>query len=91
MKNFKYHTNVVKRRCENKLRIKFRKGKEFNGWFILNNLKIARVTIPKGKKPIPPKTYKSMAQQLKLSIEQFDNLLECPLGYEEYVALIDRE
>jgi len=31
MKNSKYSTDDVKRRCEHKLGIEFRSGKEFNG------------------------------------------------------------
>ena len=88
MKNNKYHTNDVKRKCESKLKIKFRKGKELNGWFILNGKKTARITIPKGRKPIPPKTYKSMAVQLKLSTVEFDNLLECPLTLNQYKEIL---
>ena len=85
MKNAKFHTLDVKRCCENKLDITFRNGKEFNGWVLLQNIKYARITVPKGRKPLQQKTYKSMANQLKLSTDQFDDLLECNLdrkGYE---------
>ena len=88
MKNMKFSTADVKRCCEKKLDIEFRSGKEFNGWFILNGLKVARLTVPKGKKPIPPKTYQSMASQLKIAVTEFDELLECPLGREEYEEII---
>jgi hypothetical protein len=88
MDNSKFHTFDVKRICENKLRIEFRSGKEYNGWFYKDSRKFARITVPKGKKPIPPKTYKSMAAQLKLTIKQFDDLLNCPLLYKDYLDLI---
>ena len=84
MKNTKYNTQDVKKRCEDKLEISFRDSKEFNGWVRMNNKKIARITVPKGKKDIPPKTYKSMAKSLYLSVDQFDDLLECPLGWKQY-------
>lgn len=84
MKNSKYSTSDVKKQCENKLDIEFRSGGEFNGWFWLDGKKTARITVPKGRKPIPPKTYKSMATQLKLAVEDFDDLLECPLTKEKY-------
>ncbi|MDM8524686.1 hypothetical protein QUF80_15065 [Desulfococcaceae bacterium HSG8] len=77
MQNSKYHTLDVKKTCENKLGIIFKKGKEFNGWFYLN-----------GRKPIPPKTYKSMAIQLGLNIGEFDDLLECPLRKDRYEKII---
>lgn len=84
MKNSKFCTSDVKKQCEKKLGIEFRSGGEFNGWFWLDNKKVVRVTIPKGRKPIPPKTYKSMANQLKLAVDEFDDLLECPLTREKY-------
>ncbi|MFH1674321.1 MAG: hypothetical protein ABIF87_12970 [Pseudomonadota bacterium] len=89
MQNAKFHTRDVKNTCENKLDINFKSGKEFNGWFWLNGKKKKRITIPKGRKPIPRKTYKSMAVQLGLNAEQFDDLLECPLkkkGYEQIIS-----
>jgi hypothetical protein len=88
MKNTSFHTNDVKKCCEDKLEIDFRKGKEFNGWYYIDNKKAARITIPKGKKPIPPKTYKSMALQLKLNSSQFDDLLTCPLSRQGYDKIL---
>lgn len=88
MKNGKFHTDDVKKCCERKLKIEFKAGKELNGWFIHNKKRITRITIPKGRKPIPPKTYKSMAIQLRLNTEQFDLLLECPLKFEDYIKII---
>ena len=88
MKNAKFHTQDVKKTCENKLQIEFRLGKEYNGWFLFNGRKAARITIPKGRKPIPPKTYKSMANQLRLTVQQFDQFLECPLVREHYVQIL---
>ena len=89
MKNASFNTSDVKKCCENKLDIEFRQGKEFNGWFKLAGKKAARITIPKGRKPIPPKTYKSMAKQLKLTTSQFDDLLECPLDREDYNKILN--
>ena len=86
MKQSGFDIYDVKKCCEKKLDINFRDGKEFNGWFRLGDRKAARITVPKGRKDIPPKTYKSMAVQLKLKVQQFDELLECTLmkdGYEE--------
>lgn len=91
MKNAKFHTRDVKRTCEHKLRIEFRSGKEYNGWFLLNGKKAARITIPKGRKPIPPKTYKSMATQLRLTVQQFDQLLECPLTEEQFTQILSEQ
>jgi len=88
MKNSQFNTSHVRPVCETKLRIHFREGKECNGWGSIDGKKAVRITIPKGKKPIAPKTYKSMATLLKLSVEEFDNLLECPLSGDRYYELL---
>lgn len=93
MKNNNYHTADVINRCWSKLKISFKKpsrkrSDHFNGWFSLEGKKIKRITIAKGRKPIPPKTYKSMANQLGLTVDQFDNLLDCPLKYDGYLRAI---
>jgi hypothetical protein len=88
VKNTSFETHDVKKCCENKLGIEFRDAKEFNGWYYLDNKKHARITVPKGKKFLPPKTYKNMALQLKLSVDQFDELLECPLKRDEYEKIL---
>jgi hypothetical protein len=88
LKNGNYHTQDVKHRCETKLGIQFKPGGEFNGWFKDNNIKVTRITIPKGRKPIPPKTYKSMARQLKLTTEEFDEFLDCPIKLPEYREIL---
>jgi len=91
MENTKYNTADVKKCCEVKLNIEFRDSKEFNGWFWLDDKKVTRITVPKGRKFIPPKTYGSMARQLRLTVNEFDDLLDCPLNKANYEnLLIDR-
>ncbi len=68
--------------------IAFKGRHELNGWFVLDDKKVARITVPHGRKFVPPKTYKSMATQLKLSIDEFDDLLECPLDRQKYESII---
>jgi hypothetical protein len=88
MKNSSYNSSDVKKRCEHKLCIQFRDGGEFNGWYYYNGKKVARVTVPKGRKFLPPKTYKSIANQLKLTVEQFDSFLDCPLDRNKYENIL---
>jgi hypothetical protein len=88
VKNADFNTRHVKSCCEKKLGITFRSGGEFNGWYRLEGKKAARITIPKGRKPIPEKTYKSMAMQLRLRVSEFDALLECPLSNDEYQKIL---
>ena len=68
--------------------LKDRKGKELNGWITLNDLKVARITVSHGRKFITRKVYKSMANQLRLSVKEFDDLLECPLDRKKYEAIL---
>ncbi len=84
MKNSVFSTRDVKKICENKLKIVFRSNAESNGWFYFEGKKVARITVPKGRKPIAKGLYKSMANQLKLSVDEFDDLLECPLSLSDY-------
>jgi hypothetical protein len=88
VKNAKFRSHDVKRRCESKLAIVFRAAKEFNGWYLLDGRKAARVTVPIGRKPLTRGTYCSMARQLKLGVQEFDELLECPLDGKTYAALL---
>jgi len=92
MQNKKYsHTNV-KNRCENKFNINFRGTKELNGWFIHDGKKITRITVSKGhsKKGISIGTYKSMAKQLSLTINEFEDFLKCPLKLNGYLKILKK-
>ncbi|RJR20565.1 MAG: hypothetical protein C4582_09005 [Desulfobacteraceae bacterium] len=88
MNNAKYESKVIKKTCETKLDIKFKSTKEYNGWFFHDDIKVTRITVPLGKKFIPPKTYKAMASQLKLAVNEFDDLLDCPLNKDKYISLL---
>jgi hypothetical protein len=86
--NSRYTSYDVLKRCERKLGIAFREGKELNGWFYLDGNKCKRITIAHGRKAIHPKTYKTMAGQLGLSVEEFDQLLACPLTKSRYELIL---
>lgn len=88
MKNTQYSNSDVLKRCKNKLNIKFRCKKEYNGWYTIGDKKITRITIPKTNKPISAGLYKGMADDLLLSISQFDQFLDCPLTGDLYYAHI---
>jgi hypothetical protein len=87
MKEHRFSTHDVKRCCEAKLDIDFvQTGNVFHGWFKKNKLKIRRITVMGGKPLMGTGLYKSMASQLGLTTDQFDDLLACPFkkdGYEE--------
>ncbi|MEW5766335.1 MAG: hypothetical protein AB1797_01740 [bacterium] len=73
---------------ENKLAINFRVTKEVNGWFVYEGKKIGRVTIPKGQGELRKGTQSSIVNQLKLTNKLFSQLIECPLGCEEYMQIL---
>lgn len=83
-----YNTLAVKRQCENKLSIQFRGTKEYNGWFEYQGTRICRITVPMGRKPIKRGTHASMSRQLGLTVDQFDDLVQCPMKYEGYIACL---
>jgi hypothetical protein len=87
MRNSEFDAHDVKSKCEQKLSIAFEGKKELKGWFWLDNKKHARLSVPKGRKFIPPGTYKSMAEQLKLTVQQFDELLQCDLKLDGYIEI----
>jgi len=84
MKNSQFNAQQIKNVCENKLEITFGGSKEYNGWYFKEGIKINRITIPKGRKYVPPGTYGNMAKQLNLSIFEFDGLLGCSVNREDY-------
>ena len=88
MDNASYNTSDVKKICESKLQIQFRDAKEYNGWYYFDGKKVCRITVSKGKKFIPEKTYQSMARQLKLVVKEFDQMLACPLSKTGYDGLL---
>jgi len=84
------NTDELRRRCETKLRINFRSNKELNGWFEFNGVRVCRITIPLGRKPLKLGTYKSMAKQLHISTQQLDGVIECPFGHADYLEELAR-
>ena len=92
MDNGKYRSSDIKQRCIKKLRINFRNsGGEDNGWVEVDGARVGRITIPRGRKPVPAGTYHSMAKQRKLTVRQFDDLLGCRMDFGSYSNIVLRE
>ena len=83
MKNSQFNSHDIKMKCEHKLGMNFDGKKELNARMRYKG-KFIRVTVPKGRKRLPPKTYKTIANQLYLSTSQFDNLLSCPFSKDDF-------
>lgn len=71
-----------------KLSLVFRTGKERNAWFELDGKRILRVTMPKGRGPLTPGTARAIQDQVKLSMQEYANLIKCPLLGKDYEAII---
>jgi len=80
--------NKVKGSLEKKLNINFGGGKELNGWFYYKKQKILRVTIPKGRDELKIGTQNSIRNKLRLSSNDFDDLINCPLRLEDYINIL---
>ena len=92
MKNALYKAIDVKKACSRKLQIDFKARKTHNnGWFCFEGKRVARITVPHGRKGLKTKTYVSMAKQLKITTDQFDGLLDCSFGRKEYLCHLEQE
>ena len=72
----------------NKLNLQIRSTKHKYGWLIINGKKILRVHFSHGRGNIPQQIANKIRGQLKLSNKNFENLIKCPLDYEEYIQII---
>ena len=82
----------VRRAIERKLKpTDFRGTKELNYWIELDGIKITRVTVTKSDDELKSGTEASIRNQLKLSREQFDDLVTCPMSGAEYYQILKRK
>lgn len=82
---------MKKNECEKlfrKLNLKVRSTGHNYGWLIVNGKKILRVHYSHGKGDIPGKVVNKIRGQLKLSLEDFKELIKCPLTYENYLGIL---
>ncbi len=88
MSSVDYNSLKIKNNCENKLGIRFvsSRAKELKGWFRYKNKK-RRICVPKGKKNIHPKTYRSMANGFGLYEIEFDRMNDCIDGLKEFIQI----
>jgi hypothetical protein len=71
-----------------KLGLETRTGKERNAWFTWEGRRILRVTVPKGRGEIAPSTLRSIANQLRLTVRQLEELVNCRLGRDEWIRIL---
>ncbi|NQS99311.1 MAG: hypothetical protein HQ591_12750 [candidate division Zixibacteria bacterium] len=78
----------VKRAFEKKLGLKPETGKENNVFVEFAGCEKIRVTYPKGRGDLHPKTASSIRKQTKLSWDDFIDLVKCPLSAKDYQKII---
>ncbi len=81
-------TSQTRRAFENKATVKFRDGKELNGWIVDDNTRIARVTISKSNKDIPKGTLSNMAKYLYIDVQTLCEFVNCTINGPELIRTI---
>ncbi|MDT8390549.1 MAG: hypothetical protein RRC34_08585 [Lentisphaeria bacterium] len=90
MSNGKFNSDDIKAKCETKGDVSFRSGKHFVGYVLgKGGEKVSRVTIPKGRKPVPPKTFKDIAGGMLLDVGQMTEFVACSLKKPAYRKIVD--
>lgn len=71
-----------------KLHLEIRSTKHVYGWLVVEGKKILRVHYSHGRGELPGKIGEKIRNQMKLTPSDFKNLINCPLDYEGYVAIL---
>ncbi len=74
-----------------KLRLDVRSTKHRYGWFIFEGKKVLRVHYSHGKGDIPGRVTDKIRSQLKLTQKDFRKLIDCPMSFEDYIAVLKRK
>lgn len=61
------------------------------GWLIVNGKKILRVHYSHGRGDIPDKITNKIRGQLKLSLKDFKDLIDCLLGCGDYINILKQK
>jgi len=75
-------------RVFDKLELNVRSTKHRYGWFCHAGKKILRVHLSHGRGDLPGRVTDKVRSQLKLSENDFRELIECPLSLQDYVTIL---
>ena len=78
----------IQKVIQNKLGLKPRVGKENNAYYLIDDKEVLRITYPKGKGDLHPKTIQSIKRQTELGWDDFADLIKCPLSAKDYEKVI---
>ena len=74
-----------------KLKLNVRSTKHRYGWFTFEGKKILRVHFSHGKGDVPGKVSDKIRSQLRLSQNDFRDLINCPLSLHDYTAILKKK
>ena len=74
-----------------KLSLEVRSTGHNYGWLVFKGKKILRVHYSHGKGDIPERVTNKIRGQLKLTQKDFNDLVACPLRYEDYIAILKQK
>jgi len=73
---------------KNKLKIKFKPGRELKGWYCLDGIKRFKFRIPRGRGEISHSFQKQIENSSRLNNDNFEALINCPLTGPKYDNLM---
>ena len=71
-----------------KLNLEVRSTKHRYGWLVVDGKKILRVHYSHGKGDVVGKISDKIRNQLRLTQDDFSNLINCPLSAEQYTEIL---
>lgn len=74
-----------------KLNLEVRSTKHVYGWLVVEGKKILRVHYSHGKGDLPGKIGDKIRNQLKLTRNDFKDLIDCPLSREGYLDILKKK
>jgi hypothetical protein len=81
-----YRPRQLSRAFEAKLDIPFRGDRHRSGWYTLGERKLFRIVMPKTHRDWSIKTKATMFTATRLSPEEFDDLVRCPMTGPQFEA-----
>ena len=81
-----YTPRQLTRAFENKLGIPFRGDRHRSGWYSLDGRKLFRIVLPKSHRDWGIKTKSNIFEQTKLTRDEFDDLVRCPMTGPQFEA-----
>lgn len=82
------NTLRARKAFENKTDVVFRDGKELNGWLKSEGLSVARITLQKANRDIPPGTLRMIAKNLYVDVPTLCKFVNCTIKGPEFLNIV---